>query len=169
MGRPSQHDGIPLVNDVTWAANCREAMPVIHRLLEKSLALAAAGDRGTPQEHSAATYAGFMEPEFSFIDWSKSAFEIHNQVRTHRYMRSRDTPTARVGNEHLHVIRTSLEPAEGLEVACGDGKSQWITECEPVRPTPPAATRPAIRPVPIEHGTDDHRSSEAAEAAARVG
>lgn len=165
----TQQDGIPLVDDITWATYCREAMPVIRDLLEKSLALAAAGDRGTPQQHSAATYAGFMEPEFSVIDWSKSAFEIHNQVRTHRYMRSPDAPTARVRNECLHVIRTSLKPVEGLEVTCGDGKTLWITECEPAPLTPPAAARPATRPVPTNHGTDDHRSSEAGEAAPPVG
>ncbi|WP_211244397.1 methionyl-tRNA formyltransferase [Actinospica robiniae] len=58
----AQQDGIPLVEDITWSAYCDEALPVIHDLLDKSLALAAAGTPGTPQDHSAATYAGFMEP-----------------------------------------------------------------------------------------------------------
>jgi methionyl-tRNA formyltransferase len=127
----AQQDGIPLVDDITWATYCDEAMPVIRELLERSLALAAASDPGTPQDHSAATYAGFMEDRFSVIDWSKTAFEIHNQARTHRYMRSRTAPIAQVDNDCLRVIRTSLEPAEGLEIVCGDGQRLWITEFEP--------------------------------------
>ncbi|WP_342673773.1 hypothetical protein [Actinospica robiniae] len=75
-----------------------------------------------------------VQPEFSVIDWSKSAFEIHNQVRTHRYMRSRTDPLASVGKDRLRVIRTSLEPAEGLEIVCGDGRPLWITEFELAQP-----------------------------------
>ena len=128
----AQQDGIPLADDITWSVYCEEAMPVIRNLLERSLALAAAGDPGTPQDYSAATYAGFMEEEFSVIDWSKSAFEIHNQVRTHRYTRSRTAPAAEVGNEWLHVIRTSLQPSDGISMTCGDGHRLWITEAESV-------------------------------------
>lgn len=128
----AQQDGISLIDDITWAAYCGEAMPVVQVLLEKSLALAAAGDSGRPQDHSAATYAGFMEEEFSVIDWSKSAFEIHNQVRMHRYMRSDTSPVASVGENCLRVARTSLEPTEGVQITCGDGKHIWITESQPV-------------------------------------
>jgi methionyl-tRNA formyltransferase len=129
----AQQDGIPLVDDITWARYCAEAMPVIHRLLKKSLGLVADGYRGTPQDHTASTYAGFMEEEFSTIDWSRNAREIHNQVRTHRYMRSPDHPVAKIGNNWIRVIRTSTPPADGLEVPCADGPL-WILESEPVNP-----------------------------------
>jgi methionyl-tRNA formyltransferase len=129
----AQQDGIPLVDDITWARYCDVAMPVIHGLLIRSLALVRDGYHGKPQNDSASSYAGFMEAEFSVIDWSKSAAEIHNQVRTHRYMRSREHPIARVGDTWLRVIRTSIQPADGRKIACGDGPL-WIVEAEDSEP-----------------------------------
>lgn len=130
----AQQDGIPLADDLSWATYCVEAMPVVHTLLREALRRAAAGHAGEPQDDSAASYAGFMEPEFSVIRWSESAHTIHHQVRTHRFMRSPDRPTAKVGDDWLHVIRTSLEPTDGLPVTCGDGRPLWITESAPGRP-----------------------------------
>ncbi|GAB2788506.1 methionyl-tRNA formyltransferase [Streptomyces daliensis] len=130
----AQQDGIPLADDMSWASYCTDAMPVVYDLLRTSLDRAVAGDAGEPQDDSAASYAGFMEPEFSFIDWSGSARTIHDQVRTHRFMRSPDRPVARVGDRWLCVRRTSLEPADGLLVTCGDGKPLWITESERTKP-----------------------------------
>jgi methionyl-tRNA formyltransferase len=128
----AQQDGIPLADDITWKNYCDVAMPVIRGLLRKSLELAAAGCTGEPQDEDAATYAGFMEEDFTCINWSHSARDIHNQVRTHRYMRSALHPLARMdGGERLHIIRTSLEPGDGPEVVCGDGRSVWLLEYEP--------------------------------------
>lgn len=130
----AQQDGIPLADDITWATYCAEAMPVVHELLRISLDRAAAGHAGEPQDDSLASYAGFMEAEFSGVRWSEGARTIHNQVRTHRFMRSPDRPIAKVGDDWLHVIRTSLEPADGLLVTCGDGRPLWITESEMGQP-----------------------------------
>ncbi|MBO8191920.1 methionyl-tRNA formyltransferase [Streptomyces oryzae] len=124
----AQQDGIRLTDDISWATYCAEAMPVVRDLLRRSLERAAAGDAGEPQDHSKASYAGFMEAAFSLVRWSDSAETIHNQVRTHRFMRSPDRPVAKVGDSWLHLIRTSLEPAGGLSVVCGDGRPLWITE-----------------------------------------
>ena len=129
----AQQDGIPLADDISWSAYCADAMPVVHDLLRTSLDRAAAGDAGEPQDDTAATYAGFMEAEFSVIRWSDSARTVHNQVRTHRFMRSADHPVAKIGTAWLHVIRTSLEPADGLRVTCGDGAPLWIVESETKR------------------------------------
>ncbi|PRX97166.1 methionyl-tRNA formyltransferase [Allonocardiopsis opalescens] len=126
----AQQDGIPLEDDITWDGYCAVALPIVYRLLRESLALAAVRDPGTPQDHSAATYAGFMDDDFSTIDWSNSAKEIHNQVRTHRFMRSPRDPVADVGKDRVHVIRTSLTPAHGQKVVCGDGRPLWIVESE---------------------------------------
>lgn len=128
----AQQDGIPLDDDITWQTYCVHAMPVIHALLTKSLGLVIDGYRGTPQDESASSYAGFMGEEFNVIDWSKSAREIHNQVRTHRYMRSLDHPLAKVGDDWSTIRRTSLTPADGLQVLCGDGPL-WIVDSEAAR------------------------------------
>lgn len=130
----AQQDGIPLADDITWKNYCDVAMPVLHSLLMKSLDLAADGYPGEPQNDDAATYAGFMEDDFSIIDWSNSAREIHNQVRTHRYMRSPIHPLARVGGDWLRIVRTSLEPTDGREIICGDSRSLWLLESAPGQP-----------------------------------
>ena len=129
----AQQDGIPLDDDITWQRYCTHAMPVIHTLLMKSLSLVVNGYRGTPQDESASSYAGFMEDEFSIIDWSKSAQEIHNQVRTHRYMRSPDYPLAKVSGDWMRIRRTSLTPTSGLQVQCGDGPI-WVVDFDAVHP-----------------------------------
>ena len=128
----AQQDGIPLADDITWRNYCDVAMPVTYKLLRKSLDLAAGGHPGEPQDGDAATYAGFMDDDFSIINWSHSARDIHNQVRTHRYMRSNVHPIGRIdGGEWLHIIRTSLESGDGPQIVCGDGRSLWLLESEP--------------------------------------
>ncbi len=131
----AQQDGIPLDDDITWAGYCQHAMPVIKQLLTTSLSLAAAGQPGSPQDESMSSYAGFMEEDFNVVDWSMSAREIHNQVRTHRYMRSQHYPVAKIGTEWRRLIRTSLEPADGLAVDCGTG-TLWVIESEPTDSPP---------------------------------
>ncbi|WP_262391787.1 methionyl-tRNA formyltransferase [Nocardiopsis sp. CNR-923] len=126
----AQQDGIPLEDDISWASYCTVAMPVVYDLIRASLDRVIAGHPGESQDGSVASYAGFMEDEFSVIRWSDDARTIHNQVRTHRFMRSPSHPIAEVGGTWLHVMRTSLEPVEGLRVTCGDGNPLWITESE---------------------------------------
>lgn len=124
----AQRDGLPLADDISWQTYCVEAMPATYELLRTALARVVAGEPGEPQDHVAASHAGFMEEEFAFIRWSDDARTVHDQVRTHRFMRSPDRPVAEVDGKRLHVKRTSLEPAEGIRVVCGDGKPLWITE-----------------------------------------
>ncbi|GAB3723294.1 hypothetical protein [Nocardiopsis nanhaiensis] len=108
-------------------------MPVTYGLLRTALVRVAAVDPGEPQDHGAASYAGFMEDEFSRIRWSDDARTIHNQVRTHRFMRSPGSPVAATDSRRLVVKRTSLEPADGPRVVCGDGEPLWITESTEVQ------------------------------------
>ncbi|WP_039832049.1 methionyl-tRNA formyltransferase [Nocardiopsis valliformis] len=124
----AQKDGIPLADDINWSNYCTDAMPVVYELLRTALTRVANEDPGEPQDHSEATYAGFMEEEFARIRWSDAAHTIHNQVRTHRFMRSPESPIAEVNGTRLIVKRTSLEPTEGQRVVCGDGTPLWITE-----------------------------------------
>ncbi|MBQ0830581.1 methionyl-tRNA formyltransferase [Streptomyces tagetis] len=124
----AQETGIALSDDVVPRLLWEEVDRYIERLLPLALSRAEAGSPGTPQEEGAATYAGWMEPEFSRIDWSDTREEIHNQVRAIRFGSSgRSGPVAMVTDRRLRVLRTSLQPADGIEVMCGDGPV-WITE-----------------------------------------
>ncbi len=127
-----QEAGIALSDDVAPQLLWEEVDRYIEQLLPRALSLAVAGSPGTPQDEGAATYAGWMEPEFSQIDWSNARAEIHNQVRAIRFGSSgRSGPIATVADRRLRVLRTSLRPADGIKVMCGDGPV-WITESVPV-------------------------------------
>lgn len=128
----AQEGGIALGDDVAPQLVWEEVDRHIERLLPRALSLAVSGSPGTPQEAGSATYAGWMEPEFSQIDWSASREEIHNQVRAIRFGSSgRSGPVAMVADRRLRVLRTSLQPTNGIKVTCGDGPV-WITESVPV-------------------------------------
>ncbi|MFG2947566.1 methionyl-tRNA formyltransferase [Streptomyces adustus] len=128
----AQEAGIELGDDVVPRLLWEQVDRYIERLLPLALSQAATGSPGTPQEEGLATYAGWMEPEFSRIDWSTAREEIHNQVRAIRFGSSgRSGPVAMVAERRLEVLRTSLQPADGIKVMCGDGPV-WITESAPV-------------------------------------
>ncbi|MFJ6432599.1 methionyl-tRNA formyltransferase [Streptomyces sp. NPDC091416] len=128
----AQEAGIALGDDVAPQPLWAEVDRCIERLLPRALSLAVAGSPGTPQEESSATYAGWMEPAFSEIDWSASREAVHNQVRAIRFASSgRSGPVALVNDRRVRVLRTSLRPADGFRVMCGDGHV-WITESVPM-------------------------------------
>ena len=128
----AQEAGIALGDDVVPRLLWEEVDRYIEWLLPLALSRAVAGSPGTPQEEGAATYAGWMEPEFSRIDWSNAREEIHNQVRAIRFGSSgRSGPVATVAGRRLRVLRTSLQPVDGTRVMCADGPL-WLTESVPV-------------------------------------
>lgn len=53
------------------------------------------GEPGEPQVEADAYYAGSFEPEWRFIDWSRPAREIHNQVRS--WLGVRGVPEGAIG------------------------------------------------------------------------
>jgi methionyl-tRNA formyltransferase len=126
----AQQDGIPLADDVTAERLWLRIRPVIRRLLTVALDRVSRGDPGEPQNDEGTSYAGFLEPEFGSVDWSRTSREIHDQVRTFRYMGGRQGPTAKVGDHWLKVLRTQLTPMDGFRVECADGPI-WIVESEP--------------------------------------
>lgn len=124
----AQEAGITLGDDVVPQPLWEEVDRRIERLLPRALSLAVAGSPGSPQEEGSATYAGWMEPEFSQIDWSTAREVIHNQVRAIRFGSSgKSGPLATVAGRRLRVLRTSLQPADGIKVMCGNGPV-WVTE-----------------------------------------
>jgi methionyl-tRNA formyltransferase len=96
-----------------------------------------AGDPGDPQTEEEASYAGFFEPEYAEIDWTRTAEEVHRQVRAWWLAAARDGvrgPLAQLEGTRVIVQRTRLDAAEGgTPVACADAPI-WILE------TAPAAT-----------------------------
>ncbi|MEU7525161.1 formyltransferase family protein [Saccharothrix sp. NPDC042600] len=126
----AQQTGIPLDDDITPERLRERLMPVIGSLLRTALDKVVRGEAGTPQAGAATRYAGLLEPEFSHVDWTRPARQIHDQVRVFRFMGSRSAPLAMVEGTWVRLIRTSLTPAAGPRVECGDG-ALWIVESEP--------------------------------------
>lgn len=94
----------------------------------------------TPQDHAAHTYASMLSREMSPIDWTRSCTEIRNQVRG---LIPWPCATAQLGGNNFKVFRTEVGHTtdkapgtilaagkQGIEVACGDGRSLLITELQ---------------------------------------
>ena len=94
----------------------------------------------TPQDHSAHTYAPMLSKALSPIDWNRSAKEIHNQVRG---LIPWPCASTQVGGKNVKVFCTEIGSAtaapagtvvaagkQGIEIACGDGKTLLITQLQ---------------------------------------
>ena len=111
-------------------------------LLVKVVADIAAGTaKRTPQDHSQATLAPMLSRALSPIDWSRSAKEIHNQVRGLTPWPATSTDilgdTIKVFAVEEPGIETGKTPGTviaankaGIDVACGDGKVIRLTEIQ---------------------------------------
>jgi methionyl-tRNA formyltransferase len=104
-------------------------------LLPRALKRVEAGDAGDRQTEEDAGYAGFFEPEYAEIDWTRTAGEIHRQVRAWWLAAARDGvrgPLAELDGSRVLVQRTRLDDAEGgTSVKCADAPI-WILETAPV-------------------------------------
>jgi methionyl-tRNA formyltransferase len=128
---------VPIEDTDTWVEdfgpkvlkNTFSMLPQVFERLE-------AGDPGDVQGEDGASWAGAFGEDYAKVDWSRSARDIHNQVRAWRHMFGAGDvqgAVAELDGARVKVHRTSLvDPGGGaLEVQCGDG-SIWITESEPV-------------------------------------
>ena len=101
-------------------------------LLPEALTRIEAGDRGVEQRTEGESYAGFFEPEFAELDWTRPAEEVQRQVRAWWLAAARDGirgALTDLGGERVRVLRTRLDDLEGgTPVACGDGRTVWILE-----------------------------------------
>lgn len=129
----AQRGGIPLDDRVTPERLWQRVRPVLDDLLPVALDRVARRAPGVPQDEAAASYAGFIEPEFRVVDWSRPAREVHNQVRMFAFMGRYHAPVARVGDAWLAVQRTSLAAEQGVRVECADGPI-WIVESATATP-----------------------------------
>jgi methionyl-tRNA formyltransferase len=114
-------------------------LPVV---LEKLVA----GDPGEAQDDSKASWAGYFEEDYAAVDLSRTAREVHNQVRAWSAtfgMSEVVGPLLELDGEQRKLLRTSLtEPENGdaRRVECADGPL-WILESEPVTSGSPAEVR----------------------------
>jgi methionyl-tRNA formyltransferase len=128
---------VPIEDTDTWIEdfgprilqNTLSMLPQVFERLE-------AEDPGDAQPDDGATWAGPFEADYAAVDWSRSAREIHNQVRAWRHVfgaGDAQGPVAELDGQRLKLLRTSLTDPGGdaREARCGDG-SIWITESEPV-------------------------------------
>lgn len=127
----AQQDGVPIPDDVTSENLWTGLSPVLRAQLAVALDRAPDPSAGEPQSADGVSYAGLLEPEFFFVDVAKTAREVHNQVRTFRFIGPGRGPVATVGGRSLKVLGTSLNPADGPRLDCADGPV-WITASEPV-------------------------------------
>ena len=109
-------------------------------LLPRALERVEAGDAGDPQGEEGASHAGFFEPDFAEVDWTRPAADVHRQVRAWWVAAARDGvrgPLAEIGGARVYVRRTRLDDSEGgTRVDCGEG-AIWVLETAPA----PAAAR----------------------------
>ncbi|MGW7351557.1 methionyl-tRNA formyltransferase [Streptomyces sp. NPDC054784] len=130
----ARRGGVTLADEIDPDALFRELAEVTGELLKDAVPRALDGDPGEPQDESAASYAGWMEREFSLVDWSAPRLRTHHQVRTFRFgVPGPPGPVARVGGEWRALLRTRTEPGAGVRVECGDGPL-WIVESVPTEP-----------------------------------
>lgn len=112
-------------------------------LLEALEALERGNAGRTPQDARQATYAPMLSRELSAVDWTRSAHEIHCQIRglipwpcastaiggaavkLYRAEETRERADAAPGTV------TAAGKKDGIAVACGDGKILLITEVQP--------------------------------------
>lgn len=93
-----------------------------------------------PQDGSKQTYASMLSKEMSPIDWNRSAQDISCQVRG---LIPWPCASAELAGQRFKIYRTAPGQATekapgtllsagkaGIEVACGDGKSLFITELQ---------------------------------------
>jgi methionyl-tRNA formyltransferase len=123
---------IPLGGEDSWDELTPKLAEAVGGLLPAVLERAAAGDHGDPQDESQASYLGAFEPEYAWIDRTRTADEIERQVRAWRFHSA--APGARgalveVDGETVRVLRVSREDGGGPELACADG-TLWIVEME---------------------------------------
>jgi methionyl-tRNA formyltransferase len=129
----ARRTGVPLAEEVTRDSLRDDLAPVIADVLAEALARVAGGAEGEPQPTTGVSHAGFLEPEFVRVDWSGRARDIHNQVRVFRFLGKPHLPVGRVDGRWLAIRRTSLVPAGGARVECGDGPL-WILDSAPADP-----------------------------------
>jgi methionyl-tRNA formyltransferase len=128
---------VPLSEEDSMSTLLARLPPLANELLPQALSRVESGDRGDPQPEDGATYAGLYEDEYAEIDWTRSARDVHNQIRSWFAPTTSGImgPLTTVDGERVRVLESRLvdvetEAAPGeivgrddevLLVQCGDG------------------------------------------------
>ena len=111
------------------------------RALSETVEMLAAGTAvRTPQEHEKHTYAPMLSKALSPIDWGKTTRQIHDQVRG---LIPWPCASTVVGGKNVKVFQTAFGTEttaapgtvvsvgkQGIEIACGDGRTLFITQLQ---------------------------------------
>lgn len=122
------------------ALTARLAQLGAEALSETVAALAAGTADRTPQNEAEMTYAPMLGRELSAMDWTRSAADLSCQVRG---LIPWPCAQAEIAGTRFKVYRTAPGGAtdkapgtllsagkQGIEVACGDGRSLYLTEIQ---------------------------------------
>lgn len=122
------------------ALTARLAQLGAEALSETVTALAAGTADRTPQNEAEMTYAPMLGRELSAMDWTRSAAELNCQVRG---LIPWPCAQAEIAGTRFKVYRTApggttdkapgtllSAGKQGIEVACGDGRSLYLTEIQ---------------------------------------
>jgi len=123
---------IPLDDEHGWDELTSKMANAVGDILPGVLERVERGELGEPQDESRATYGGQFEPEFAWIDRTRSREDISRQVRAWRFQPMSVEPRGalvEMDGEAVRVLRVSSEPGEGTPIECGDG-TLWIVESE---------------------------------------
>jgi methionyl-tRNA formyltransferase len=103
-------------------------------LLPQVLERVAAGDPGDPQDEVGASWAGHFGEDYATVDFTKTAREVHNQVRAWALtfgLSPVEGPIAELDGDRVKLLRTSLTEQPGaIRVECADAPI-WIVQHEP--------------------------------------
>jgi methionyl-tRNA formyltransferase len=123
---------IALADEHSWEELEPKLVTAVGGILPAALERAELGDPGDEQQGEG-TYFSFFEPEYVWIDRSKSVDEVDRQVRAWRFHSPTDGErgalTELEGNT-VRVLRVSRDPMDGPMLECADG-TLWIVETEP--------------------------------------
>jgi methionyl-tRNA formyltransferase len=105
---------VPLGDD-DWMPELQPKLAALSaQLLPRVFERLAAGDPGDPQDDSLFSYAGFFEDEYSPIDWSLPADEIHRQVRAWSFMFGHGAgAVADLEGTPVRIVRSRVEHGVG--------------------------------------------------------
>jgi methionyl-tRNA formyltransferase len=135
---------VPLGDD-DWMPELQPKLAALSaQLLPRVFERLAAGDPGDPQDDALSSYAGFFEDEYSPVDWSRPADELHRQVRAWSFMFGYGRgAVADIEGESVRIVRSRVErgvtdgspgdivrrDGEALLVRCGED-ALWVLERE---------------------------------------
>lgn len=128
----AQRDGIGLPDDLDGDRLYDEVQAAVGDIVTEAVERAVAGDPGEPQDESQASYEPLMGSEFAVVDWTSTARDIHNLVRTYEFGRfGIPGPIAVIDGRWSTLRRTSLTGDDGRRMRCGDGPL-WVREYAPL-------------------------------------